>query len=297
MAAPQLRPIVLAAALAVLAGAAAAQAPGPAKNGPNASANTLFGAMRGPADMAARAIGYYTRGCLAGAMALPVDGPTWQVMRLSRNRNWGHPELIRLLERLAKLAPEVGWPGLLVGDLAQPRGGPMLSGHRSHQVGLDADVWLTPMPDRVLSRQEREEMSAVNLVAEDWNDIDPEVWTPQHAAIIKAAAQLPGVERVLVNPAIKKALCREVKGDRSWLSKVRPFYGHNYHMHIRIHCPRGSDNCKAQDLPPNSDGCGKELAWWFTKAARTPPKKPVKPRPPMRLADLPPACRTVLMAR
>ena len=74
--------------------------------------------------------------------------PTWQVMRLSRNRNWGHPKLVAFLERLAEKAKKVGWNGLLVGDMSQPRGGPMLTGHASHQVGLDADIWLTPMPDR-----------------------------------------------------------------------------------------------------------------------------------------------------
>ncbi len=110
--------------------------------------------------MHARAIGFYAKGCIAGAKALPINGETWQVMRLSRNRNWGHPQLIALLERLSKKSTKVaGWNGLLVGDISQPRGGPMLTGHASHQVGLDADIWLTPMPKRELSRLEREEMS------------------------------------------------------------------------------------------------------------------------------------------
>jgi penicillin-insensitive murein DD-endopeptidase len=292
MTAMALRPIMLAVVLTFAGATASAQHKPGGLNGP---AKALFGAKAAPADMVARAIGFYSRGCLAGAMALPTEGPTWQVMRLSRNRNWGHPDLIRVLQRLAKLAPSLGWPGLLVGDLAQPRGGPMLTGHASHQVGLDADVWLTPMPDRVLSRQEREDMSATNLVAADWNDIDPRVWTPQHLAIIKAAAQQPEVDRIFVNAAIKKALCRDTRGDRSWLSKVRPYWGHNYHMHIRIECPKNSSGCKNQDPPPRSDGCGKELDWWFSDAARR-PKKPGKPKPPLRLADLPAACRTVLTA-
>ena len=86
--------------------------------------------------------------------ALPINGETWQVMRLSRNRNWAHPDLVALLERLAaKARKDAGWPGILVGDMSQPRGGPMLTGHASHQVGLDADIWLTPMPNRQLSRE------------------------------------------------------------------------------------------------------------------------------------------------
>jgi penicillin-insensitive murein endopeptidase len=264
---------------------------------PSPIAREIFGKQTAPAPVAARSIGGYARGCIAGAKALPIDGPAWQAMRLSRNRNWGHPKLIALVEKLAVDAKKHdGWSGLLVGDLSQPRGGPMLTGHASHQVGLDADIWLTPMPDRVLSAQEREEMMATNVVADDWMDVNPNIWSPTYIALLKTAAQDAEVERVLVNPAIKKALCREARGDRHWLSKVRPFYRHNYHMHIRIHCPQDSTGCKGQDPPPAGDGCGKELAWWFTPAARKPPKTPAKLKPPLRLADLPPACRTVLAA-
>jgi len=109
-------------------------------------AKLLFSAVARPAPLAARSIGFYSQGCLAGAVALPITGRSWQVMRLSRNRNWGHPRLVAYLERLAKDARSFGWSGLLVGDLSQPRGGPMPTGHTSHQIGLDADIWLTPMP-------------------------------------------------------------------------------------------------------------------------------------------------------
>ena len=84
-------------------------------------------------------------------MAIATDGPTWQAMRLSRNRRWGHPTMIKLIEKLSRDAVADGWPGLLIGDISQPRGGPMLTGHASHQIGLDADIWLTPMPDRRLT--------------------------------------------------------------------------------------------------------------------------------------------------
>ena len=260
---------------------------------PKVPAKELFGRKRTPVPLEARAIGFYTKGCLAGGTALPINGKTWQVMRLSRNRNWGHPELIRFLERFAEKAPQVGWRGLLVGDMAQPRGGPMLTGHWSHQVGLDADLWLTPMPDRELTRQEREEMSATNVVADDWKDVDPKIWTPAHIAILKAAAQDREVERVLVNPAIKKALCRDVTGDRSWLHKMRPVYGHNYHFHVRISCPPSQSDCKAQPPAPANEGCGKDLDWWFTREAVP---KPGPGRPPIKMSALPPACRQVLLA-
>jgi len=261
---------------------------------PSTPAKELFGRKPTPASLEARAIGYYTGGCLAGGVMLPINGKTWQVMRLSRNRNWGHPNLISFLERLSEKAPKLGWGhGLLVGDMAQPRGGPMLTGHWSHQVGLDADLWMTPMPDRELTRQEREEMMATNVVADDWKDINPKIWKPAHIALLRAAATDKDVERVLVNPAIKKALCRDVKGDRSWLHKVRPVLGHNYHFHIRIGCPPGQDGCKTQPPAPADEGCGKDLDWWFTREAVP---KPGPGRPPIRMSALPAACKQVLLA-
>jgi penicillin-insensitive murein endopeptidase len=264
-----------------------------------AAAKELFGGKAQPAPLQARAIGFYSHGCLAGATALPVDGKTWQVMRLSRNRNWGHPELIQFLERFSAKLPHIaGWNGLLVGDLSQPRGGPMLTGHASHQVGLDADIWLTPMPNRTLSRDERETISAQMMVRKDRTDIDPENWTPTHTTVIKAAASDPIVDRIFVNAAIKKALCREAGNDRGWLQKVRAYWGHDYHMHVRIHCPPGSTECEKQPPVPAGDGCGKELDWWFQPSILFPLPSliPPKPKPPLTMADLPTACRQVLIA-
>ena len=269
-------------------------------NDPNIAAKDLFGRKLQPAALAPQAIGFYAKGCIAGAVALPINGSAWQVMRLSRNRNWGHPDLIALLERVAiKAQKTAGWPGLLVGDMSQPRGGPMFTGHASHQIGLDADIWLTPMPNRQFSREEREETSAVMMVRKDRLDIDPSTWTPTHLTVIRAAAQEPQVERIFVNAAIKKALCREAKGDRSWLSKVRPMYGHDYHFHIRMKCPPGSANCEAQTPPADGEGCSAgDLAYWFSDAVLhpKPPPKPPKPKPPLTLANLPSECRQVLQA-
>ena len=148
----------------------------------------LFARKPTPFPGPPRSIGGYSDGCLAGAAQLPGNGPSWQVMRLSRNRNWGNPHLVRFIERFAKNAKKVGWNGLLVGDMSQPRGGPMLSGHTSHQVGLDVDIWFTPMPDHVQSREEREFSSATDVVAPDLLDVDPEVWTHTHTELIRTAA-------------------------------------------------------------------------------------------------------------
>ena len=264
-------------------------------NDPATPAKELFGRKTAPASLSAQALGSYARGCVAGAVALPADGQTWQVMRPSRNRNWGHPQLVAFLERFAGRVPRTnGWPGLLVGDMSQPRGGPMLTGHASHQIGLDADIWLTPMPDRRLSRAEREELSATNLVRPDKLDVDPDSYTPAHLELIRAAARQPEVARIFINPAIKLALCRDSGRDRDWLTKVRPMWGHNYHFHIRLSCEATGQPCDDQDAPPTGDGCGAELDRWFTPAMLNP--KPGKPRPPMTMAALPTECRRVLDA-
>jgi penicillin-insensitive murein endopeptidase len=266
---------------------------------PKTPAKQLFGRKVAPTAGPTHVVGFYASGCLPGAVALPINGEAWQVMRLSRNRNWGHPELIHFLEGLGTRVAKAGtWRGLLIGDMSQPRGGPMITGHASHQVGLDADIWLTPMPPRELSRAEREEMSATMVVADDRRDVDPKVWTPGHFAVIKAAAVDPLVQRVFVNPAIKKALCREAGSDRAWLEKVRPWWGHDYHFHVRLRCPGDSPACKPQPPQVGGDGCGKELNSWFTEAVLhpKPSPEPDKPRPGKPMSSLPAACRAVLAA-
>ena len=264
-------------------------------DGPKSLAKELFARKATAAPLEARAIGFYSKGCLAGGIALPVNGKTWQVMRVSRNRNWGHPNLIKFLERLADQAPKLGWRGLLLGDMSQPRGGPLPAGHISHQVGLDADIWLTPMPDHEISRVEREKMMATMVVAEDRLDVDPKVWTPAHVALIKTAAEDPGVARVFVNAAIKKALCRDAGRDRAWLSKVQPWWGHDWHFHVRLHCPAGEADCKPQPDRVVDEGCGKALNAWLGKPEHNPrlDLKPSVARAGPKLADLPAACRQV----
>jgi penicillin-insensitive murein endopeptidase len=263
------------------------------------SAANLFSEKKLPSVGRAMAIGYYPRGCLQGGVELPIAGPTWQVMRLSRNRNWGHPELVNFLERFAPLAAEAtGWKGILIGDMAQPRGGPLPFGHKSHQVGLDVDIWFMPMPDRMLSKEERETISASHVVAADGKHIDDKIWSPADVAFIRTAAEQPEVERVLVNAAIKKELCRvEGPNDQSWMSKVRPWYGHTGHMHVRLKCPADSPDCRAQPAVPNGDGCDKSLDHWFADwiLHLKIPEFGGSSRG-LKLKDLPPACAAVLNA-
>lgn len=261
-------------------------------------AKTLFGAQKLPAATAPQSHGFYSKGCFSGGVAIATDGPNWQAMRLSRNRRWGHPAMVTLLARLSRDAAADGWSGLLIGDISQPRGGPMLTGHASHQIGLDADIWFTPMPGRTFSAHERENIGSESMLKDNSLYVDDRKWTKAHEAVLRRAASYGAVERILVHPGIKKKLCDTVSGDRSWLNKVRPFWGHDSHFHIRIGCQPGSKGCKGQAGTGRGDGCDNSLAWWFTKEPWRPATGPQKPkaRDVMTLASLPAVCRAVLAA-
>lgn len=274
-------------------------------------ARHLFGAKDAPSRQEPAAIGFYSKGCAAGLQALPETGPTWQAMRLSRNRNWGQPEMIRYLQDLSVQATQIGWNGLYIGDISQPRGGPMTGGHASHQIGLDADIWMLPPSSLNLSRAQRESISSVSVRTEDQTRINGN-WTASHHALLRAAASDPRVDRVFVAAAVKIAMCKSATAaDKKWLQKIRPIYGHNTHFHVRLKCPAGQRLCEDQkpsvaELSNGGDGCDESLNWWVTtylEELRNPPKVVKQPGPKKRttktyiMADLPKQCQSVLASR
>ena len=273
---------------------------------PEIPAKKFFGAVKTAAsDLEPRVFGGYAAGCLAGGVALKTETDKWQAMRLSRNRNWGHPKLIELLDRFATdMKTKEKWPGLLIGDLAQPRGGPMKSGHKSHQVGLDADIWFKPMPSKVLTHAERETYEPLLLAEDNGTSIITKNWNEGFVRLIRRAASYPEVERIFLHPAIKREFCKVTDTDRSWLKKVRPMWLHNYHFHVRMSCPAGSPGCVAQKaVDTTDDGCGKELDDWIKDVSRPPrvrdPNEPKKPSPKpwvLTLEKLPAQCREVITA-
>ena len=261
------------------------------------AAKPLFGAMQTPSAQTPAALGFYSRGCQAGAVALPETGPTWQAMRLSRNRNWGQPILLDYIQTLSRFAAtQPGWAGLYVGDMSQPRGGPMLTGHASHQSGLDVDIWMLPPSRLNLTRQEREDLSSISTRRANGAYVNDN-WTPQHEAILRAAASDPRVDRIFVFPGAKVAMCDSATGDRSWLRKIRPWYGHHYHFHVRLSCPPGDRFCETQAPIPPGDGCD-DARQWVANILNPPPPDPNAPPPAPRrevtMASLPAQCTDVL---
>jgi penicillin-insensitive murein DD-endopeptidase len=263
-------------------------------------AKQLFGAEQTASRQSPAPYGSYSKGCAAGSVQLPETGPTWQAMRLSRNRNWGHPDTIDFIRELSAFAAkQPGWNGLYIGDISQPRGGPMTSGHRSHQIGLDVDIWMLPPSRLNLSRNQREGLSSI-AVASDNGAYMTRNWTRAHHEIIRAAALDRRVARIFVSPAIKVQMCRDNRGSSRWLRKVRPWWSHHYHFHVRLACPRGASGCVDQSPPPRGDGCA-DAQQWVNNILNPPPPKPRDPNAPKPiprreyvLADLPQQCASVL---
>ena len=273
------------------------------------TAANLFSALPDTTGGPAQSIGIYNKGCAAGLIELPETGPTWQAMRLSRHRNFGHPVLVSYLMDLSADVTRFGWKGLYIGDLGNPRGGPMNSGHASHQTGLDADIWFLKPQRLDLSASERETISSISIRTEDQLRVN-ENWDPSYRAMLKAAASDPRVDRIFVAAAIKIEMCKTATAaDAKWLQHIRPEANHQDHLHVRLKCPRGSSLCQTQkptvsELSKGGSGCDDTLAYWVSDAYLHPkPVKPPKNPPPRKrtsrellMSDLPAQCAAVLKA-
>jgi len=245
-----------------------------------------------PASGPLRIIGSQASGCIAGAVQLPREGTGFRAIHASNSSFWGAPSTIARIELLGDKARAAGLGDLYIEDISAPRGGPLRGGHVSHQLGLDADVGLDVRPKPAQSAAQREAVVLPSMVRLDGRGIDPHQWTPDVVALLRLAAGLPEVDRILINPAIKRQLCDEVQGDRSWLHLIRPWYGHAAHMHIRFRCPNDQHECVQAAPPPSGDGCDATLQWWFDQLDQPPKPAGPPPKPP----PLPPACKAVMAA-
>lgn len=237
-------------------------------------------------------VGGYANGCIDGAKAMPLDGPGHVAMRISRNRFYGHPQLIQFIDDLSAYSATHG-KKFLVGDLSQPRGGPMNYGHASHQIGLDVDLWLQNIPSHTtLTTEQRESREFVSMVDKKSGLMRLDRWDTHHGALIAQTAADKRVARIFVNPIIKKHLC-ETNPGAPWLNKVRPWWGHDAHFHIRLHCPKGMTGCEPQTPPPSASGCDAALDQWIYDQANPKPKDPNAVDKPKPVKVLPLFCQTL----
>jgi penicillin-insensitive murein endopeptidase len=229
----------------------------------------------------AQSIGTYNAGCISGAVSVPANGIGYQMMRLSRKRSFGHPDLKQFIEELGQTAANQKLGTLLIGDLGQPRGGPTLSGHRSHQSGLDVDIWFLlskQAASRTLAFNERETWVAPSVLAANSDAIDYRQWSQANVKVLEAAARIPEVDRIFVNPSVKRELCTR-RTSHDWLRKIRPWWKHDDHFHVRLKCPKDNKYCQGQEPLPPGDGCDAGLAWWFTEEAKHPIPTKMPPKP------------------
>ena len=182
----------------------------------------------------------------------------------------------------------------------------MLTGHASHQVGLDADIWLTPMPDaRADARRSARRCRRPMWCAPTGTTSIRRSGRPAHVAIIKAAAR--ETRRSSASSSMRRSRRRSAATPAATApgSQGAARCGGTTITSTSAWAVRAaSRDCEPQAPVPPGDGCGKELDWWFRDAIIKQPPAP-KPKPGrqaeaeargMTMADLPPACRQVLLA-
>lgn len=230
---------------------------------------------------------------MAGAKELPLEGPGYVVVRRSRERYYGHPVMIDYLTELGKILRQKKYPTMIIEDISYPRGGPFLHGHNSHQIGLDVDISLRSV-------------SALPTLTESENWVSPSYvqdrktllpnWGTDQIRLTELAASAPEVNRIFVAPAIKKYFC-ETQPNVPWLYKLRSWWGHDDHLHVRLNCPADSPECKPQaPLDPQNSSCGVELDWWYSAEADAESKMAEEQITTRAFPELPALCESVKTA-
>lgn len=242
-------------------------------------------------------IGKYTAGCIENPSKLERKGPGYQVIRLHRERYYGHPDTIRLIEDLGSEVKSKFGVVLYIADISKDNGGPILDNHSSHQTGLDADILYVKSPlssNTFLNPDEREIKRPVSLLRSDGEAVDHTRWSPVNNDILRMAATNEKVDRIFVNPAIKRELCSNYPGEE-WLRKIRPWWGHDGHFHVRLKCPENSPDCVPGSRIPDGAGCDSDLNWWFSREAKI-RRMEIRqmPRRTEREIELPQRCRGIL---
>lgn len=236
-------------------------------------------------------IGSYSNGCLLGGQALPSSGVGYVDMRRQRQRFYGMPELIGFITRLGAFIDKQHQQKILVGDLSQPRGGRMNFGHASHQIGLDVDIWLQTVPKNAVVKANRDMQTIVDKASGQLNQHLPQ----SIRDALYFSATYSGTSRIFVNPVIKWQLCQQ-ETNTAWLHKIRPWWGHDEHFHVRLTCPENATDCQNQAPIPAGDGCDDALFAWVQEQSDlvTGRKKPAKKKGSSKPKPLPAACAALL---
>lgn len=251
--------------------------------------------VNSPFNGDAAAVGSYANGCLAGGEALPLSGVGFQVIRTERQRYFGHPQLISFISDYSHKLQQYQQSNVLIADMSMPRGGNFSHGNSSHQIGLDVDIWLK-LTEQPLTVKQRAQPEPIDIVNTKQFSLDSKQWQAQHTRMLQLAAEDSRVARIFVSPVIKQHLCDMKLSDDAWLNKVRPWWGHTYHMHVRLKCPKNDTSCINQAAIPKGNGCG-ELSWWkqqYTQPKEQPKSKPNNKPAKKREKTKPKRCQQIL---
>lgn len=217
-------------------------------------------------------VGTYNNGCMIYPSELPQNGEGYRSPRFSRRHNFANPEMLKFIDDLSYRVKEKYGKQILVSDISKNNGGPIPFLHSSHQTGLDADIWYRLYdPQQNLTQDDLENLQPVNMVSKDWKNIS-EFWSVDNEDILRTAAQDSKVDRIFVNPVIKKQFCSKYKNE-PWQAKIRPWWRHNEHFHVRLKCPANSPECEMKGDPIKGSGCDGTLDWWFSEEAKLPKTK------------------------
>ncbi|PIE45324.1 MAG: penicillin-insensitive murein endopeptidase [Gammaproteobacteria bacterium] len=234
--------------------------------------------IKTPTTGLSESVGGYANGCMTGAISLPASGEGYVDMRRYRNRYYGQPQLIEFIKALGQFTLKTHGRKHLIGDLSQPRGGKMNFGHSSHQIGLDVDIWMQTIKHQSSVNPYRDMKTIVDKA--NGTIVSGRIEKPTRDAL-HFAATYPAVARIFVNPVVKKSLC-QTESDTSWLRKIRPWWGHDQHFHVRLQCPQGSSLCKNQKPIPQGSGCNEGLYHWVQEQSDIVTGK-IKPRPKFKM--------------
>lgn len=259
---------------------------GPPKEFAHLSSKEMFGLwskLKTTRASKQKIFGNYNWGCLVGASALSAKGAGFEQVVLERNHFYGHSDLIRFISGLGNQISSMRLGTMYIADLGLPQGGPFSSGHVSHQNGLDVDI-----------RYYRD-----NRVVVSGDHVNAN-WVKEFSQWLKIAAENPRLERIFINPVIKREMCKifPVATNKTWLLKLRPWWGHDEHFHARLSCPASERDCVAQEaIDKSEDTCGEKLNWWFSAAAKAEYDKMMeksKERQERGFPSLPTACYSLL---
>jgi penicillin-insensitive murein endopeptidase len=257
--------------------------------------------VRTPAAGTPTIYGNPNAGCLLGGMPLEDHGVGFQIVAPNREfAHFGHPAGLNFIRELGRDYAEHNFAAL-IGDVSMPRGGPFTFQHASHQLGIEFDVWFLVDPrlmDGPLTVEQRRSLHSYYVADSDANVLLVNKFKPEHEAMIRMAAQKPEVHSIFVHPTIKKRFCADKANHQPWLAKLRPWWGHDEHMHVRLKCPTGQTACEDK-APPPGIACDSSLDWWFSDEWRKEYEARkldgfVEPDSFVPLAELPKICASIL---